>query len=551
MKKIQKLYSLLLLFTMSLSVLAQGPNNTGTYYSNADGKKGAALKTALYNIIKSPNVVSYDGLISAYEQTDTRPDGCVRDWYSNVTNYRHGKDTGGYKKEGDSYNREHSVPQSWFSKASPMKSDIVHVVPTDGYVNNRRSSYPLAEVGSVTWQSANGYCKLGSCKTPGYTGTVFEPNDEIKGDMARIYFYMVTCYEDRATGWGHVFSNNKAKGFDDWYIAMLLRWSNDDPIDEVELARNEAVYRVQGNRNPYVDYPHLEDYVFGSKKEEAFSYDNYASGGSLVPVIDQPVFSPAGGKYKNQVEVTISTNTEGAAIYYTLGDEEVTPESTLYEGPFILTESAMVKAIAVLDTLCSIPAVVNYVITQDSNDDNGGQGGEITLKEVDVQLNNDFFNCNYSGSINATDTEDLVGTDENVTITYSLGKNGSNRFCNKNHIRIYPHNVLRISVQEGQMTQLEFELAESTTKTLTASTGKINDFKWTGNSKSVEFSFNSTTGHIRLASVNVQIVSMPSGIQELNAQTEEEATMWNLAGQRITSPRSGLYIRNGKKYFVK
>ncbi|MBP5346118.1 MAG: endonuclease [Bacteroidales bacterium] len=551
MKKIQKLYSLLLLFTMSLSVLAQGPNNTGTYYSNADGKKGAALKTALYNIIKSPNVVSYDGLISAYEQTDTRPDGCVRDWYSNVTNYRHGKDTGGYKKEGDSYNREHSVPQSWFSKASPMKSDIVHVVPTDGYVNNRRSSYPLAEVGSVTWQSANGYCKLGSCKTPGYTGTVFEPNDEIKGDIARIYFYMVTCYEDRATSWGHVFSNNKAKGFDDWYIAMLLRWSNDDPIDEVELARNEAVYRVQGNRNPYVDYPHLEDYVFGSKKEEAFSYDNYASGGSLVPVIDQPVFSPAGGKYKNQVEVTISTNTEGAAIYYTLGDEEVTPESTLYEGPFILTESAMVKAIAVLDTLCSIPAVVNYVITQDSNDDNGGQGGEITLKEVDVQLNNDFFNCNYSGSINATDTEDLVGTDENVTITYSLGKNGSNRFCNKNHIRIYPHNVLRISVQEGQMTQLEFELAESTTKTLTASTGKINDFKWTGNSKSVEFSFNSTTGHIRLASVNVQIVSMPSGIQELNAQTEEEATMWNLAGQRITSPRSGLYIRNGKKYFVK
>ena len=176
----------LLLLSLFIAVVgqvwAQGPNNTGTYYKNANGKSGENLRTALASIITANHsVVSYDGLISAYELTDTRPDGYVRDWYSCTTNYRHGQDTGGYKKEGDSYNREHSVPQSWFSKRAPMKSDIVHVVPTDGYVNNRRSSFPFGEVNNVTYSSNQNYCRLGSSKTAGYSGTVFEVADEIKG----------------------------------------------------------------------------------------------------------------------------------------------------------------------------------------------------------------------------------------------------------------------------------------------------------------------------------------------------------------------------------
>ena len=170
----------LLLFSLLVawvgSVWAQGPNNTGTYYQSANGKSGSALKTALYNIIKNPHVTSYDGLYNAYIKTDTRPDGYVRDWYSNTTNYRHNVDnTGGYKKEGDMYNREHSVPQSWFQDyehSSIIKADIVHVLPTDGYVNNQRGNYPLAKVGTVSYQSANGYSKRGTCATPGYNGTV-------------------------------------------------------------------------------------------------------------------------------------------------------------------------------------------------------------------------------------------------------------------------------------------------------------------------------------------------------------------------------------------
>lgn len=277
----------------ALTAAAQGPNGTKTYYQAADGKKGAALKTALHGIIKSHTDVGYDGLYTVYAKSDLRPDGTLRDWYSNITKYRLGssQQNAAYKKEGDGFNREHSVPQSWFDKASPMRSDAYHVVPSDGYVNNRRGNYPFGEVKSITYQSANGYSKLGPSKTPGYTGTVFEPNDEIKGDIARNYFYMVTCYEDRISNWNGgtastVFAGNKYPGLTNWTLQMMQRWAKADPVDEVERARNEAVSSFQHNRNPFIDYPGLEQFVWGDSVDVAFSYDHYQEG-TVTP--DDPV----------------------------------------------------------------------------------------------------------------------------------------------------------------------------------------------------------------------------------------------------------------------
>lgn len=123
-----------------VGAFAQGPNNSGTYYSAADGKKGKALKTALSKIIGNPKVTSYNGLISAYQKTDRRDDGKVWDMYSCTTNYNFNDNGGNYKNEGDIYNREHSFPKSWFNKKSPMVSDIVHVVPADGKVNGMRTT---------------------------------------------------------------------------------------------------------------------------------------------------------------------------------------------------------------------------------------------------------------------------------------------------------------------------------------------------------------------------------------------------------------------------
>jgi endonuclease I len=539
-----KLCCLLLAFTMAASnAQAQGPNNSGTYYMNANGKKGAQLKTALFNIIKSPSVTSYDGLISAYQQTDTRPDGYVRDWYSNSTNYRHGSDTGSYKKEGDSYNREHSVPQSWFSKASPMKSDIVHVVPTDGYVNNRRSSYPFGEVGNVTYQSNNGYSKLGSSKTAGYSGTVFEPNDEIKGDIARIYFYMVTCYEDRCTGWsGGIFTSSKYPGLIKWTLDMMMRWSKLDPVDERETARNNAVFAVQSNRNPYVDYPGLEDYVWGTKVEQPFSYDSYEGGGGGIPVVttvEQPVFSPNGGTFTDWVEVTITSATPGATIYYTTNNADATDQGNVYSGPITLTDNTTLKAIAVKDGVSSYQTMAEFIINE-----SGQTGQEATAGFI--ALNSSFFNCNYSGSISQNSTEDLVGTKDGITVVYALGENGVNRYCNSEQIRLYKYNKLTISCSAGELTELEFQLAKETSKKLFASTGTVSDLTWRGQAQSVTFNVDEGSGNMQLSGVKVKTTAT-AGVKAVRA-AKEHGVLRLLTGQKAVSPRkSGIYILNGKK----
>lgn len=258
---------------------AQGPNGSGTYYQNANGQKGEALKTALSKIISTgAKVLSYDALWEAYQTTDLRPDGTIWDIYSNTTKYDPKKDrAGNYAKEGDAYNREHTTPQSWFKKASPMRTDLYQVFPSDGYVNNRRSSFPLGETNGEQYKSENGFSKLGQSTTPGYNGTVFEPADEFKGDLARAYFYMSTRYEDKVSTWsGGVYGNSSYPGLAKWALDMFIRWSGKDPVSQKEVDRNKAVYKLQMNRNPYVDYPGLEQYVWGTLTNTAFDYANYA-----------------------------------------------------------------------------------------------------------------------------------------------------------------------------------------------------------------------------------------------------------------------------------
>lgn len=287
MKK--SLWIVSLLSFVVLAAYAQGPNHSGKYYKLADGLKGEELKTALFNIIRDPSVVSYDGLKLAYIKTDTRPDGFLRDFYSNITNYVPGSDMAAGEYEGFNYNREHTVCQSWFKSVSPMYSDVVMVIPTDGYINSRRNNNPFGEVTDQESQiktSQNGYSKWGAPRNglgqPEKVTTVFEPNDEVKGDIARIYFYMATCYQDRATtfvnGTGQYVFNAEGTTYQplqEWVFNMMLRWAKLDPVDEIEISRNNAVKEVQGNRNPFVDYPGLEDYIWGDKKEVAFSYDYY------------------------------------------------------------------------------------------------------------------------------------------------------------------------------------------------------------------------------------------------------------------------------------
>lgn len=237
------------------------------YQGNIDfSLTGAALKTDFHKLIKSHKDVGYDGLYEVYEKSDIRPDGTVWDMYSNMKFRYDSNDTcGNYHDEGDCFNREHTIPQSVFSKQKPMVSDAFHIYPTDGKVNGMRSNYPHAEVGSATYTSSNG-SKLGTSKTSGVSGKVFEPIDEYKGDFARTYFYFVTCYQDKMSSMKTfaTFAKNTYPSLSSWAIKLYLKWSEEDPVSQKEIDRNEAVYSFQNNRNPFIDFPGIEKQIWNA-----------------------------------------------------------------------------------------------------------------------------------------------------------------------------------------------------------------------------------------------------------------------------------------------
>ena len=270
----KKFTTLLLGFMFSLA-LAQAPAG---YYNGTEGLTGATLKTKLSEIITAGHKDNgYDGLYNGYPTTDSdhfyENDGTVLDMYSeNPTGtdpytYRHGiKKCGNYSVEGDCYNREHIVPQSFFNQQSPMRGDIHFVRPTDGKVNGMRSNYPFGAVNSPSFTSKNG-TKVGPSSSPGYGGTVAEPIDEFKGDIARMVFYFVTRYESRLSSFstGNMLGGSPYPGLQAWEKDVLLAWSIQDPVSPTEIERNNASHVFQKNRNPFIDHPEWVQLIWGSQ----------------------------------------------------------------------------------------------------------------------------------------------------------------------------------------------------------------------------------------------------------------------------------------------
>lgn len=267
---------LTLLFLVSfLSILnAQTPD----YYNGTAGLSGAALKTKLSQIITAGALdKGYDGLYTGYPTTDKdkyyENDGSVLDMYSEKPNgadpynYQHGqKKCGNYSNEGDCYNREHVVPQSFFSEQSPMRGDIHFVRPTDGKVNGMRSNYPFAMVSNPSFTSKNG-TKVGPSSSVGYGGSSCEPIDEFKGDIARMIFYFVTRYESRLSSFstGNMLGGSAFPGLQTWERDVLIAWSTQDPVSPTEIERNNAAFVFQKNRNPFIDHPEWVQAIWGSQ----------------------------------------------------------------------------------------------------------------------------------------------------------------------------------------------------------------------------------------------------------------------------------------------
>ncbi|MCL9770957.1 endonuclease [Flavobacterium sp. HXWNR69] len=308
----KKNFTLIAFLLCSVIGLAQIPSG---YYSSATGS-GYTLKTQLFNIIKGHTDLGYAGLYVTYTTSDIdlyyENNGTMLDMYTenptgpDTCEYTYGvnqDDGSGGTAECQKYNREHIVPQSVFGSATPMYSDAHFVVPSDKYVNGQRGNDPFGRVNVPTNTYSNGSKKgnnLNSGYSAGYSSIVFEPINEFKGDIARMFFYFATRYENQVAGWSYpMFNGTSNQVFTNTFLNILITWHNNDPVSQRERDRNNAIYARQNNRNPFIDHPEYVCQIYPTQCA-TLSSDNFILE-NVVSIYPNPAVN---------YEITISSEVE-------------------------------------------------------------------------------------------------------------------------------------------------------------------------------------------------------------------------------------------------
>ena len=279
--------------------------NSITYYSECErafnNQDGEALLKALREATASGKPGSYSDLWDTYLTAFMKYNGYIKDYYSSLSQFTsEDRDKGsGGSVEGDKYNREHSIPKSWWGGSTAtgtQGADPFIVIPADKFVNNKRSSYPLGKVSKATFSSYDDYSKLGTADTSyGYSGTVFEPNDEVKGDLARIVFYSIVKYSNAykwtSGGGSAIYSGNESKNFGltDYAVKLFTEWNELDPPDEWEISVNRALYEIQGNTNPFIEHPEYVNVIWGTNSEATlYTGKNDKVISKLIDYLNEP-----------------------------------------------------------------------------------------------------------------------------------------------------------------------------------------------------------------------------------------------------------------------
>lgn|GEM_PF-515884 len=245
------------------------------YYSSVEASVNAGvrcenLKTELFNLINDHTVIPYSSdsnfdvpdFMCTY---DTDANGNILNRYANIQ----GSCNGGNLPNG--FNRDHVVPSSWWggSSGSDQYSDLHNLFPSDASTNSAKNNYSLGDAaGSIVYTSTNGSL-VGDDAVSCISSYVFEPINIYKGDFARVFFYMATRYQDIITGWetqttngNYALTNDPFTVFEPCLLNLLLLWHQTDPVSQLELDRNEAIFGIQGNRNPFVEHPEYVEYIW-------------------------------------------------------------------------------------------------------------------------------------------------------------------------------------------------------------------------------------------------------------------------------------------------
>lgn len=224
------------------------PNpSTGAYYDAAIGKTGAALKSALHNIIDDHTEISYSNVWTALRETDEDPNNS-----NNVILLYTGRSQSKFTNGGNvnDWNREHVWAKSHgdFGTSMGAGTDLHHLRPTDVSVNGTRSNLDFDNGGNEHSEASGNY----------YDSDSWEPRDSVKGDVARMLFYMAVRYEGDSGELDLELNNQVNNGTAPYHgkLSVLLQWHKQDPVDNFERTRNEIIYTdYQHNRNPFIDHP--------------------------------------------------------------------------------------------------------------------------------------------------------------------------------------------------------------------------------------------------------------------------------------------------------
>lgn len=293
------------------------------YYRKAEGLRGTELKEALHNLIQPVFVLDYGGGVgktwSGFWQTDQMEDMQVRDRYSNTVRYFNPD-----MSAVSNMNIEHIWANSWWGHVkNNAYQDLFNLYPADATANGRKSNNPIGIVdGTVSY--TNGVTKVG--KSTSYRAdsliTVWEPADQWKGDFARTYFYMATCYSHMTSLWTTTeglltVDPNSPLLMRPWVYNLMLEWAEADPLDEIEQERCDAICEIQGNRNPFVDYPELCYYIWGDKADEQFYCTEEHGAEIFVPAASEEIdfgLHPLSRPFSAKVQVRGRGLNEGAQL---------------------------------------------------------------------------------------------------------------------------------------------------------------------------------------------------------------------------------------------
>ncbi len=405
---------------ISVSETNSATNLPAGYYTSATGT-GTTLLNNLHNLIDNHTVRSYTQLWTDFQTTDTKPNGKVWDMYSDKTcdtdPYEFTFSTnqcGTYNSEADCYNREHSFPKSWWGGTEDDQyTDLFHLVPTDGYVNAGRSNYEFGEVSSGTTYG-NG-SKVGANTYSGSSGaTAFEPIDEYKGDFARSYFYMATRYSDLINSWttspmidGDV---NDADGstFEEWALNMLVAWHNADPVSQKERNRNDAVYGIQGNRNPFIDHPEWVSSIWANAAPTLNSSKNSITGFTYVS---------GSGPSVSQNFTLSGNNLDGSSVSITAPTNfEISTDNTNFSASLTINYTAPTLSSTIIYVRLVTGLVVNTYNGTLTANDNG------TATDLNITLSGEVSSSGSGGSGCAGDliiSEYIEGSGNNKYIEIS------------------------------------------------------------------------------------------------------------------------------------